>query len=342
MASAAETDPHGRAATAPTRLPWSAWKEILGRVWVKTGTDNISLLAAGIAFYAFLSFVPLLGAMVMTYGLIADPASIPDHMRTIVRLVPKDAAKLIIDQIVSLVTTASGKKGLGLAVAMLVSLYGATRASGAIIMALNVVYEQIEKRSLLRTTLLSFIMIVGAVLVAIVGLLAASALAFVGKAVDQLGTLGAIGISAATWLVAGLLASTGIAATYRIAPDRHDAKWRWLSFGSALATLLWLLATVLFGVYATTLGNYNATYGSLSAVVVLLMWLWVSAYAILLGAEINAEAERQTARDSTAGPEKPLGRRGATVADEVAGEPGTHPSEEKSREAMRGASGARR
>lgn len=342
MASAAHEDPHGRDATSPTRLPAHAWREILGRVWIKTGTDNISLLAAGIAFYAFLSFVPLLGAMVMTYGLIADPASIPDHMRMIVRVVPKDAAKLILDQIVNLVTTASGKKGLGLAIAMLVSLYGATRASGAIIMALNVVYEQVERRSLIKITILSFVMIVGAVCVAIVGLLAASALALVGKAIDQLGTVGALGISIATWLVAASLASAGIAATYRIAPDRHDAKWRWLSFGSALATILWLIATVGFGFYATTLGNYNATYGSLSAVVVLLMWLWVSAYAILLGAEINAEAERQTSRDSTTGPEKPLGKRGATVADQVAGEPGTHPSEEKSREAMANASGAKR
>ncbi|WP_174275120.1 YihY/virulence factor BrkB family protein [Sphingomonas bacterium] len=340
MASTAETDPHGRDATRPTALPWSAWREILGRVWVKTSTDNISLLAAGIAFYAFLSFVPLLGALVMTYGLIADPATIADHMKTIVGLVPKDAARLILDQITSLVTTASTKKGVGLLVAMLVSLYGATRASGAIMMALNVVYEQVEKRSLIRTTLISFVMIGGAVLVAIVGMLAASAVALAGKLFDSLGPVAALGVNVATWAIAAALASAGIAATYRIAPHRHDAKWRWLSFGSAVATILWLIATVGFGIYATTLGNYNATYGSLGAVVVLLMWLWVSAYAILLGAEINAEAERQTARDTTVGPEKPLGKRGATVADQVAGQPGTEPSEEKSREAMKGASGA--
>lgn len=311
-------DLHGRDATRPTRLPAHAWREIARRVWDRTGTANIGLLAAGVAFYGFLSIVPLLGALIMTYGLIADPSTIADHMRTIIEVVPKDAAKLILDQLVSLVTTAAGKKGLGLAVALVIALYGATRASGAVMTALNVVYEQPEKRSLVKTTLISFVLIIGAVLVGIVGLLAASVLALVGRFIDGLGPLAALGINVVTWGVAGGLACFGIAATYRYGPSRHDARWRWLTAGSALATLLWLIATLGFGAYAATLGNYNATYGSLGAVVVLLMWLWVSAYAILLGALVNAEAERQTARDTTTGPEKPMGQRGATVADEVA------------------------
>ena len=146
------TDPHGRDAGSPIALPAHAWREILGRVWVKTGTDNIGLMAAGVAFFAFLSIVPMLGALIMTYGLIADPGTIKDHMQTVIRLVPKDAAKLILDQLVSLVTTASGKKGVGLLIALLISLYGATRASGAIMSALNVVYEQPERRNIIRTT----------------------------------------------------------------------------------------------------------------------------------------------------------------------------------------------
>ena len=335
-----EADPHGHDVRIPTALPAHAWREILGRVWVKTGTDNISLLAAGVAFYAVLSIVPLLGALVMTYGLIADPSTIADHMRTIIALVPRDAAKLILDQLISLVTTAADKKGLGLLIALMVSLYGASRAAGAVMMSLNVVYEETERRSILKTTIISLVMIVGAVAVGIVGLLAASVLALVGKLTEGWGADMALLLSIATWLFAGLLASTAIGAAYRYAPSRHDAKWKWLTIGSLLATVLWLLATVGFAAYAASIGNYNATYGSLGAVVVLLMWLYVSAYAILLGAEINAEAERQTARDTTTGPEKPLGRRGATVADEVAGEPGTEPSEAKSREAMKKASGA--
>jgi len=314
----ADHDPHGRDAASPADLPRHAWREVLGRVWTKIGYDNISLLAAGVAFYAFLSIVPLLGALVMTYGLVADPKTISEHMQSIIRVVPKDAAKLILDQLISLVTTASGKKGVGLLVALLVSLYGATRASGAIMMALNVVYEQHERRNIVYTTLLSFGMIVGAVLVAIVGLTAASVLAAVSKVTAFLGPVGAFAVTGITWLVAAGLAAFGIGITYRYAPDRKDARWQWLTVGSGLATLLWLLATVGFGAYAATLGNYNATYGSLGAVVVLLMWLYVSAFAILLGAEINAEIERQVATDTTTGRPRPLGRRGATVADEVA------------------------
>jgi membrane protein len=182
-------------------------------------------------------------------------------------------------------------------------------------MALNVIYEQAEKRSIVRTTLISAVITVGAVFVGIVGIFAASVLAFLETIFWQLGGATAALIKIATWLLAGGLAAGGIAMVYRIGPDRHDAKWRWLSFGSIVATLLWLAATVGFGLYAQKFGNYNATYGSLGAVVVLLMWLYVSAYAILLGAELNAESERQTAKDSTTGPEKPLGRRGATMAD---------------------------
>ena len=320
MAASAHTtqDPHGREAASPLGLPRHAWREILGRVWIKTGTDNIGLLAAGVAFYAFLAFVPLLGAVVMTYGLIADPATIADHMRGVMALMPKEAAKLILDQLLSLVTTGGSKKGIALLIALLVSLYGATRASGAIIMALNVVYEQVERRSLIKTTLISFAMIIVAVLVAICGMLAASVLALVGKLADGLGGGATFGITAATWLAAALLASMAIGATYRYAPDRHDAKWRWLSIGSGFATLLWLIATLGFGAYAATIGDYNATYGSLGAVVVLLMWLYVSAYAILLGAELNAETERQLEIDTTVGPDQPRGSRDATVADQVA------------------------
>jgi membrane protein len=311
-------DPHGREASDPLELPGHAWHEVLGRVWVKTGDDNISLMAAGVAFYAFLALVPLLGALIMTYGLIADPSTIADHMRVIIRLVPRDAAKLILDQIVSLVTTAADKKGLGLAVALVVSLFGAARASGAIIMALNVVYEQREKRSYLHTMIIALVMIIGAVGVGVVGLFAAAALSFLDKWTNRLGDITTVLIGLATWMIAAGLASLAIAAAYRYAPDRHDAQWRWISLGSALATLLWLLATLGFGAYAATIGNYNATYGSLGAVVALLMWLFVSAYSVLLGASLNAEIERQVERDTTTGPAKPMGTRGATVADQVA------------------------
>ncbi|MDB5682902.1 MAG: ribonuclease [Sphingomonas bacterium] len=313
----ADQPDRGLGADTPLEIPGRAWGEILKRVWFKTGTDNISLLAAGVAFYAFLAFVPLLGALIMTYGLIADPSKIAEDMKSIIDLVPADAARLIYEQLVNLSTTASGKKGVGLAIALFVSIYGAMRAASGIMGALNVIYEQPERRSLIRTTLISAVITIGAVIVGIVGLLSASVLAFLESIFWQLGGATTVAIKVLTWLFAGTLAAFGIGMVYRIGPDRHDAKWRWLTLGSSVATLLWLLATIGFGLYASRFGDYNATYGSLGAVVVLLMWLFVSCYAILLGAELNAESERQTARDSTTGPEKPLGKRGATMADSL-------------------------
>lgn len=305
----------GRDAATPRELDWPAWKAILGRVWINSGTHNLGLMSAGVAFYTFLSFVPLLGALVMTYGLMADPAIVAQHMRKIIDLVPKDAARLIYEQLVALTTAAEGKKGLGLLVALLVSIYGATRASGAIITALNVIYEEQDKRGLIKGTIVSALLIVAAIVIGIVGVLSASML---GYAQTLLGGTGPVAVAVskvATWLAAGLLCCVAIGGMYRFAPDRADARWSWLSLGSLIATVLWLGATLGFGAYAANFAHYDATYGSLGAVVVLLMWLYVSAYAILLGGLINAETERQTARDSTTGPERPMGTRGAVMAD---------------------------
>ncbi|VXC76874.1 Ribonuclease BN [Sphingomonas sp. AX6] len=323
--AAAQTDATGKSdegkpipgveSVRPWQHPWPAWRAILLRIYAMTGYHNLTLMAAGVAFYAFLSFVPLLGAIVMSYGLIADPATVGRHMDTIFEIVPVDAARLIEDQLISVVTTAAEQAGLGLAVALAISIYGAMRAASAMIQALNVIYEEEESRNFLVTTLLAAGLTVGAVLAAIVGLLAAGALGYLGQYAGVLGSTGVVLIQIATWLVAGAIASAGFAFVYRYGPDRARARWSWLSIGSVAATVLWLVATVGFGVYAANFANYNATYGALGAVVVLLMWLFVSSLAILLGAEINAESERQTGIDTTTGHERPLGKRGATMAD---------------------------
>lgn len=305
----------GVGSARPWHHPWPAWRAILFRVYSMHGYHNLTLMAAGVAFYAFLSFVPLLGATVMTYGLVADPATVGRHMDAIFEIVPVDAARLIEDQLIAVVTTAAEKAGLGLGLALLISIYGAMRAATAMIQALNVIYEEEEGRNIIQTTLLAAFLTVGAVFATLFGLFAAGALGYLGTLVAILGSTGVILIQALTWLVAGMIASTGFAFVYRYGPDRARVRWHWLSIGSVAATLLWLIATLGFGVYAANFANYNATYGALGAVVVLLMWLFVSSYAVLIGAELNAEAERQTGIDTTAGHSRPLGERGATMAD---------------------------
>jgi membrane protein len=307
----------GVESTHPWRHPWPAWKSILKRVYSMDGYHNLSLMAAGVAFYAFLSFVPLLGAIVMTYGLIADPSTVSGHMQTIFELVPADAARLISDQLIAVSTTAASKAGLGLVIALVLSIYGAMRAASAIIQALNVIYEEDESRNFIQTTLASALLTLGAVFAALVGLLSAGAMAYLQNAADILGRAGVVTIQVLTWAVAIVIASSTFAFIYRYAPDRARAQWQWLSVGSVAATLLWLVATLGFGLYAANFANYNATYGALGAVVVLLMWLFVSCYAVLIGAEINAEAERQTGVDSTTGRPRPQGHRGATMADQL-------------------------
>ncbi len=256
-----------------------------------------------------------MGAVILSYGLFADPASVQDHARTLVDLVPREAATLIYHQLTQLTESAAELKGVGLALALIVSLYGASRASGAMIKSLNIIYEQRDRRSFFRWTLVSAGLAAGTVLVGIVGILAASLLSFSGSLLADSSPAGAIALQALSWLIAAMLCVAGLGGIYRFAPNRADARWQWLSLGSAFATLLWLGATVLFGLYVSRFADYNATYGSLGAVVILLLWLYLSAYAVLLGGLINAEAERQTARDTTTGPPQPMGTRGARVAD---------------------------
>jgi membrane protein len=309
-----EAAERGAAAHSPTEFGARAWLDILKRVWRNSSRHNIGFLAAGVAFYGFLSLAPSLALLVMVYGSVADPATLYDRMVEIIRVVPAEAALLINQQLVSLIRTAAETHGWAVIPAALLSLYGASGAAGGMISSLNIIYEQEEKRNIFGLTLVSVELAVSAIILALLGIFSASVLALVQFALSDLGAVAIALIRVATWMVAFVLASFAIAIVYRYGPCRENAKWRWLTLGSAVGTTLWLLGSLLFGWYAS-MANYATTYGSLGAVVALLMWIFVSAYSLLLGAFINAEAERQTARDSTTGPERPLGERGAVVAD---------------------------
>lgn len=304
----------GAFAASPAQFGWKAWREVLGRVWTNSGRHNIGFLASGVAFYGFLSFVPALGVLVMVYGLIAEPSTLYAQMVAVIRLVPADSAALINEQLANLIRTAAATKGLALIPAFAIALYGASGAATGMITSLNMVYEQEEKRSLVRLFLVALALVGATILLGLLGMVAASALGLLQTLLGELGPVGDMMLRLLTWLVTTALVSAIIAGMYRYGPCRHRAKWRWLTLGSLIATVLWLIGSVLFGWYAG-FANYGRTYGSLGAVVALMMWFLVSAYAVLLGAFVDAEAERQTARDSTTGPERPLGKRGAVVAD---------------------------
>ncbi len=279
-------------AASPADIAPRGWFAIAKATWAEATHDNISLIAAGVAFYGFLALVPLLAALVLAYGLVVDPADVARHMHAVTAMVPADAAKLIDQQLDDIVRTAATKKGFGLLVALLLSLYGAMKGAGAVVTALNVAYEVDDRRGFIKTTLVAAGVTVGAVGVAIGGLLATSVTGFAHDLAARWSPLAATAVTVASWFGAAALASLAVAALYRYAPDRRDPAWAWLSPGAIVATLGWIVMTAGFGFYAAHFGNYNATYGALGAVVVLLMWLYLSAYILLLGAELNAEVEK--------------------------------------------------
>ena len=309
----------GRDATSPWAMGWPAWRLVLKRTWTEAGEDNIGLVAAGVAFYGFLAIVPLLGSVVLIYGLIADAETVLRDIRALVTTFPAYVAKLIAKQLVEVVTASAGKKGLGLVAALGLALFGARNGAASMITALNIAYEEAETRSLVRQILLALGITAVGVLLAFVAVLAIAALghleALLPALPDAVLMIGKI--LAYVFLAIG--GAAGAATLYRYGPDRAHARWVWLTPGSLFAAFAWLLLTLGFGVYVANVDDYSATYGSLSAIVVLLTWLYLSSYILLIGAELNAELEHQTIRDTTRGAETPLGTREAWVADHVAG-----------------------
>jgi membrane protein len=284
---------------APWKIPPRAWWEIMKRVYGALSGNHVGLLAAGVSYYAFLSIAPLLAAVVLTYGLFGDPALVQRHMQAIISVVPADAASLINEQLLGVVNTRKPAIGFGLLLALAIAVYGATRAASAIMEALNIVYGQKEGRNILRFYRTSMGITCSAVLVVVVGVFTATIIGLLQDFLTNWGPGVLFAIKAATWVLAGMLASVIFGMIYRFGPNRPHAQWQWLTVGSVSATLFWLVATLGVSFYVSTFGNYNKTYGSLGAVVVLQLWLFVSAYIVLLGAQINAEAERQTSVDTS-------------------------------------------
>jgi membrane protein len=296
----------GRDAAAPHQIPLHGWWAVLRRTWAEAGHDNLGLVAAGVAFYAFLAPTPLLAAIILSYGLFADPATVERTLLVFAQALPPDAAGLLGEQLLQITNSGRGQQGLGLLLALAFALYGAMRGASAIITALNIIYDEEERRSFIKLNLLALAMTVATVLLAMGSIIAMTAFNRLG-----IGNL-------LIWPLYGLVAVAMVAMVYRYGPSRECARWRWLTPGSIFTCLGWLAASAGFAIYVGNFADYNATYGGLGAVVVLLTWLYLSAYVLLFGAELNAELEHQTARDTTTGAPEPLGVRGAKMADSVA------------------------
>jgi membrane protein len=310
----------GRLAKSPTEIPLKGWKDIILRVYRNITEDRIVAIAAGVTFYIILAIFPALAAFVSIYGLFADPNSISTVLESVSSVLPAGVLDILSDEMHRLASQPRGRLGATFLVSLTLSLWSANSGIKALFDALNIVYHEKEKRSFFKLNLVSLTFTVAAM---VAGILVLVMVAVVPVVIDRLGAyLGlqqetAFLVKGLRWPVLLVLISLGIAVLYRYGPSREEAQWRWLSWGSGIASLLWLAASMLFSWYASSFASYDKTYGSLGAVIVFMTWIWISVIVVLLGAELDAEMEHQTARDTTTGRPKPLGDRGAYVADTV-------------------------
>lgn len=311
----------GRDATTPPDIPAQGWKDIGRRALAEVRSDNLTLVAAGVAFYAWLAVLPAIIAVVLVYGLVADPAQVTEQLRTVTASVSPAVAD-ILTQVVSNVTT-TDQRGLtlGLVVTLLGVVWTASAGIDGLVRGINIAYDE-ELRSFPRRRGIALVLTLGAVVLAIVVVALITIAPWVLEQLG-LGSFTTLLVNIARWVLLALLVMGSLAVLYRYAPHREDAQWRWLSWGAGVATVLWLAGSAGFAVYVQVLGTYDATYGALAGVIILNLWLFLSAFVVLLGAEVNAEMEAQTRRDSTTGEPEPMGQRGAVKADTLGPIPGS-------------------
>jgi membrane protein len=306
----------GRSADAPTEIPARGWKDILWRTYEEFNKDRIMSVAAGVTYYALLAVFPAIAALVSIYGLFADPGTIQDHLNTLSGVLPSGALDIIREQVIRIASQGGGTLGFGFIFGLGLSLWSSNAGMKAIFDALNIVYGEEEKRSFIKLNLLSLSFTLGAIafiLIALAGIIVLPiVLNFIG-----LGSGTEWLVSLARWPILLIGVIFGLSLIYRFGPSRDKAEWRWVTPGGIVAAVLWLAVSMVFSWYVANFGSYNETYGSLGAVIGFMTWIWLSTIVVLLGAEINAEMEHQTAKDTTEGTHQPMGTRGARMADTI-------------------------
>jgi membrane protein len=301
-------------AEKPTEIPWRGWKQILKRSWAENKADNMPIIAGGVAFFGFLSIFPALIALVSLYGLVATPETVARQIEDLSAQLPDSAADLIGDQLRAIVANSGSALSISLVVSILAALWSASGGVGNLVTAINLAYDEVEARNFIKLKLLSL----GLTLGAIVFVLVTFGLVAIVPAVIEalpLGIVGTILAQAARWVLLLTVFAGSLAVLYRVAPDRDAPRLRWVSLGAVVVTVIWAAVSVGFAIYVDNFGSYDKTYGAIAGVIVLMLWLYLTCYLVLLGAEINSEAEHQTAHDTTTGEPQPMGARDAQMAD---------------------------
>ena len=295
-------------------MPLRGWKDILFRVKDALAGDNVGIVAAGVAFYAMLAVFPALGALVSIFGLIVDPFELERNFGQIAIMLPVEAADIIKQQLTRIVSAEASNLGFGAIFGFLLTLWSATKGVKALFVALNIVYGEREQRGFIKLNLMAIGFTCAGILLVIVLLATVVGIPVVVELLNLDGVIGWT-VSIARWPLVGILVIVSMAVLFRFGASRKEPRWHWVSWGAAGGTIVWIVGSMAFSWYVADFGDYNKTYGSLGAVIILLMWFYLSAYIILIAGKVNAELEHQTARDTTEGPAQPLGERGAYMAD---------------------------
>jgi membrane protein len=307
----------GRQANSPSEIPARGWWAILKRTANQVSEDRVMTEAAGITFYTLLALFPAIAALISIYGFFADPAAVAGHLSAVSGIVPGGGMQIIEEQVQRIASQGRTSLGFGALIALGISLWSANQAMKALVDALNVVYEEPERRGFVLRTLVTLGFTITGILFVLLAMAGVVVLPVVLGFLGLEGTTDLL-LRLARWPVLALVIMLMLAAIYRYGPSREKAQWRWVTWGSGVATVGWLAGSIGFSWYVTNFGSFNETYGSLGAVIGFMTWIWLSGIVVLVGAELDAEMEHQTAQDTTTQPARPMGQRGAHMADTVA------------------------
>jgi membrane protein len=311
------SDPgRGRLAKKPSDIPAPGWKDIIWRVYQNIGSDRVIALAAGVTFYSILALFPAVAALVALYGLFADPNTIAAHLDGLSGIFPEGGLSVLGEEMKRIAAQGGNTLGMTFIVGLATALWSANAGMKSLIDTLNLVNKEPEERGFIKLNAISLTFTLAAIVFV---LLAVGAMVLLPIVLNYLGIAAAAELAAKIlrWPAMLIAVMFGLALAYRYGPSRAKPRWRWITWGSAFAAIGWLAVSILFSWYAVNFGSYNKTYGSLGAVIGFMIWIWLSVIVILLGAELNAEMEHQSARDTTTGAAKPMGSRDAKMADTV-------------------------
>lgn len=313
---ATENASAGRNADKPSEIPGEGWKAIAKRVVIEIKDDHLTLLAAGVAFKAMLALFPTIIAAVTIWSLVSSPDAIVTRLESFTSALPQDAGELITKQAESVANSGNSTLGWALIISLAVALWSASGGMAGLIEGVTAAYDEVDTRKFPVKRGLAMLLMVGAILFLILTFVV---IAVVPAILDSLGlgSIGELAVRIGQWPLLAIIVMIALAVIYKYGPDRDDAELRWSSWGAVIATVLWLIGSGLFTLYVSNFGKFNETYGTLAGIIVLMLWLFLTAFIVLLGAEINAEMERQTAQDTTVGEDQPRGERDAAPADET-------------------------